>query len=109
MRRLIISSTYISPADLKTAVELVKSNSYAKIDLQNHIIVYPCSAGISEQDLLDEGMLGKWFIDHGFNVEFDVRDYEYKTKGTFNVRSMRKEGAGNTRYLRNRTVMTITW
>jgi hypothetical protein len=109
MKRLISSSTYISPADLKTAVELVKSNNYAKIDLQNHIIVYPCSTGISEQDMLDEGMLGSWFVEHGFNVEFDVRDYEYKTKGTFNVHSMRKEGAGNTRYLRNRTVMKITW
>ena len=54
-------------------------------------------------------VLADWYIDHGFNVDIEVKDVDYITKGSLNYRSMTLENAGNKRTLRNRTVMTITW
>ena len=109
MKRYIISSSDISNATLQQAIKLVKCFKHTDYDLDNHCIVVPLTPGIEESDLMQEGMLGKWFTDNGFDISFDTGDFEYTTKGTFNSRSMTKEGAGNKRYLRNRLIMTITW
>lgn len=79
------------------------------IDLDNHLMVIPFSSGTTKEDLFEEGMLGDWFIQNGFKVDTEVRDFEYSTKGTFNPRSMTRYNAGNKRYLKNRVVLTITW
>ena len=107
MKRYVKANT-ISKDILQKAIGFAESNKRSKIDLQNHIIQIPASAGVTEDLLMEDGMLGKWFVDNGFDVSFEVGDFEYTTKGEFNVRSMRKS-RGHTAYLRNRTIMTITW
>ena len=78
------------------------------IDLDNHKIIIPFSSGVTEQDLMEPGMLGEWFKSNGFDISFRNGDVEYQTKGNFNTASMRKE-KGHTAYLRNRLIMTAIW
>ena len=78
------------------------------IDRENQVITYVCCKGATQRMLTEEGMLGDWFIKNGFNVDFEVRDVEYVTKGTFDYHSVTNY-RGHKAYLRNRTVMTITW
>ena len=109
MKRYIRSSGDISYSTLKQAMDLVKCFNHTEYDIDNHRIVVPLSPGNTEDELMQDGMLGKWLVDNGFDVSFTAGDFEYTTKGTFNARAMRKENAGNKRYLRNRLIMTITW
>lgn len=113
MKRYIKASEI--PFDIiRQAEEQARSSGDSKgtiIDIPNHKIVIVFGAGVSdESDLFDPEIgLGTWFIQNGFNVDTEVRDVEYLTKGTFNARAMRRENAGNRRVLKNRLVMTITW
>ena len=108
MKRYIKSTTEISDATLQQAVAMVKSNRQAVVDLANHSIIVPCSSGVTEEDLMSEGMMGRWFEDHGFDVSFSTGDFEYTTKDQFNPRSMSRS-SGHKSYLRNRLIMKITW
>ena len=109
MKRYIRSSGDIPYPTLKEAMDMVKGFDRTEYDIDNHRIVVPLSPGITEDEIMQEGMLGPWFIDHGFDLSFTTGDFEYITKGTFNTRAMRREGASSKKYLRNRTIMTITW
>ena len=109
MKRYIRSSDDISYALLKQAMDMVKCFDHTEYDIANHRIVVPLSPRTTQDDIMQEGMLGKWFVDNGFELSFTTGDFEYLTKGTLNTRAMRREGAGNKRYLRNRIIMTITW
>lgn len=109
MKIYVSSSDNISYDVLKRAMDMVKCFDHTEYDIDNHRIVVPLSSGTTEDDVMSEGMLGSWLAENGFNLSFTVGDFEYLTKGTLNTRAMRREGAGNKRYLRNRTIMTITW
>lgn len=109
MKIYVSSSNNISSDLLNQAMDMVKCFDHTEYDIDNHRIVVPLSSGITEDDIMQEGMLGSWLTEHGFDVSFTVGDFEYLTKGTLNTRAMRREGVGNKRYLRNRTIMTITW
>ncbi len=109
MKRYVRSSETLSSTVLHQAIDMIKCFDHTEYDVDNHRIVVPLSPGVTEDELMQDGMLGKWFVDHGFNLSFTVGNFEYTTKGTFNSRAMRRENAGNTRYLRNRLIMTITW
>lgn len=109
MKIYVSSSNNISSDLLERAIDMVKCFDHTEYDIDNHRIVVPLSSGITEDDIMGEGMLGSWLTENGFDVSFTVGDFEYLTKGTLNTRAMRREGVGNKRYLRNRTIMTITW
>ena len=113
MKRYIRASE-ISNDILKQAIEHAESSGDSRgtvIDVPNHRIVIVFGAGITKDNgVFDPEIgLGTWFIEHGFNVDAEVKDVEYLTKGTLNTRAMRRENVGNRRVLRNRLVMTITW
>ena len=81
------------------------------IDIENHIITIPFSAGRTEDDineLMESGSLCNWYIENGFNVSFEVRDVEYMTKATVTSRSLIYNKPRKA-FLRNRLVATITW
>lgn len=111
MKRYIKTSEI--PFDIiHQAEEQARSSGDSKgtiIDIPNHTIVIVFGLGVTEEMLREPGMLADWYIDHGFNVDIEVKDVDYITKGTLNYRSMTLENAGNKRTLRNRTVMTVTW
>jgi len=109
MKRYIKSTNNISPELLMQTKDMLSCFKHTNFDIDNHRIVVPLYPGAIEDDLMQEGMLGKWLVDNGFDVSFTTGDYEYLTKGRFNARAMRREGAGDKRYLRNRLIMTITW
>lgn len=107
MKRYIKSST-ISKSIVDQAVEFAEGFKGSTVDLDNHIITIPFGSDSTVDFVMDDGMLGKWFEDNGFDISFEKRDVEYMTKGEFNPRSMTKY-KGRTAYLRNRLVMTATW
>lgn len=94
---------------INQGIDFVKTLPHTDIDLENHKIVVPFSKGTTEEDLMQEGMLGYWFVNHGFNVFFEYGDYEYTTKPTWTNYKGWNRASGHTAYLRNRTIMTITW
>ena len=93
---------------IKKAVDFAKDRKGSKIDLDNHVIVIPFSKDITEDDLMSDGMLGKWFTDNGFKIEFSRGDVDYTTQDKFNSRSMNRT-RGQKAYLRDRLIGTITW
>ena len=86
----------------------VKPLKGATFDDKNHKIVIPFPKGTTEEELMSDGMLGKWFVDNGFDISFETGDYEYTTKGEFNTRSMIKY-KGRQAFLRDRLIATVTW
>ena len=78
------------------------------IDKVNRVITYVCGKNVTASMLMEEGMLGDWFIKNGFKVAFERRDVEYTTKPTFDCHSCTTY-RGHKAYLRDRIVMTITW
>ena len=111
--KLYIRASQISNDIINQAIYHAESSGDSRgtiIDIPNRKIVLVFGAGVDEDGLFDPEIgLGTWFTNNGFNVETEVKDVEYVTKGTLNTRAMRREGAGNKRVLRNRLVMTITW
>lgn len=93
---------------INKAVYHAECIKHSKIDTENHIIEIPFGYSDKEETLMEEGMIGKWFADNGFNVSFRKGDYEYQTKGEFNSIAMLKT-KGHTAYLRNRLILTATW
>lgn len=103
-----IRCTEIPQSILQQAIEFAEGFKGSTVDLANHRITIPFGSDSTVDFLMDDGMLGRWFADNGFDISFEKRDVEYTTKGDFNVRSMIKY-KGRTAYLRNRLVMTATW
>lgn len=61
----------------------------------------------TEELLMSEGMLGRWFADRGYDVSFTRGDFEYTTKPEWtNYRGIERS-KGHKAYLRNRLIMTI--
>lgn len=98
----------VSQQAIKKAVEFAESHKGSVIDLDGHKIVIPFSKDSTEEDLMSDGMLGKWFIDNGFDISFEKRDVEYVTKDKFSVRGMNRT-KGHKANLKDRLVGTITW
>jgi len=98
----------ISGDILWQAYNHVKPFKGATFDDENHKIIIPFPKGTTEEELMSDGMLGKWFVDNGFDISFETGDYEYATKGEFNPRSMTKY-KGRQAFLRDRLIATITW
>lgn len=92
--------------NLNEIEQMLKGMRYFISDDNSYIdVILP--SGFTESTLMSEGMLGKWFEDHGYNVSFRTGDYEYTTKPEItNYRSMEKR-KGHTAFLRNRCIMTI--
>ncbi len=70
-------------------------------------VLIACPKGITQEDMLEDGYLGNYFVNEGFVVTFSTGDFEYTTKpACYNYR-----GAGyfkgHKAYLRNRLIMTI--
>jgi hypothetical protein len=103
-----IRCTEIPKSTLDQAVEFAEGFKGSTVDLANHRIVIPFGPDSTVEFVMDDGMLGKWFADNGFDISFEKRDVQYLTKGEFNTRSMIKY-KGRPAYLRNRLVMTATW
>lgn len=107
MKRYIKSST-IPETTLNQAIKFAEGIKHSTVDLNNHIIIIPFGSTSTEDILMSEGMLGKWFADNGFDIKFSRGDYEYQTQGEFNHRSLTKY-KGHKAFLRNRLIATITW
>lgn len=94
---------------------LIQAFNHAKsfkghiIDESNHTIIIPFNKGITEQDVMDDGMIGKWFIDNGFHVSFEIRDFEYTTKDTWINYKGFTRSKGHKATLKNRLIATITY
>ena len=110
MKRYIKStSSTIRLSDIQSELEaMLKTRKYYNLDYDRNILEMPCSAGITESDMLAEGMLGDWFKQKGFNVSFRKGDFEYTTKPTWINYRGSVQSKGHTAYLRNRLIMTIT-
>ena len=106
--KLYIRSS-ISPDIISQAENLIKSLKGSYVDRENHEIVVVFPPHATKEQVMDEGMLGKWFVDHGFDVSFEVKDVEYQTQGEWtNYRGWVREKP-HTAYLRNRLVLTARW
>lgn len=79
------------------AVELTNTIKHAVIDIENNKMVLPMPKGITEAEMMEDGMMGKWFADNGFTISFKICDFAYQPRYR------------HTSYLRNRLVMTVTW
>lgn len=98
----------VSQQAIDQAIKFANGFKGSVVDLNNHTIIIPFSKDSTEEDLMSDGMLGKWFVDNGFDVSFEKKDVEYTTKDKFSTRSMNRT-KGHSAYLRNRLVATITW
>jgi hypothetical protein len=92
---------------IKKACDFAYGFKQSVVDTNNRKIVIPYPSGMTVEDINSPGMLGAWFTEHGFNSEYEVRDFEYETKNGTNT-----FGGGwrpKKSYLRNRLVGTYTW
>ena len=94
---------------LSEAVQHAEVFKGAMIDKDGRQIIIPFSKGITQEDVLSDTGLAKWYIDNGFNIAFTQGDYEYITKPQF----INYRGAvidkGHKALLRDRLIATITW
>ena len=105
MKRYIRSSaTNRIQANLAEIEEMLGRLKYVVDDDEIRVAF---SASDTPESLMDEGMIGRWFADRGYDVSFHRGDFEYTTKPDWiNYRgSIRSKG--HTAYLRNRLIMTI--
>ncbi len=109
MKRMIRASKEITPQVLREVEDQIKLLRGSSIDRDNHIVTVVFPKGFSEDEAMEDGMLGSWFKDKGFNVSFSQGDYEYTTQDTWrNARGWNRE-KGHKAYLRDRLIMTATW
>ena len=107
MKRYIKSST--AEDVLEQAINFASRFKGSQVDKANHVIIIPFSKGTTEEDLMEPGMLGAWFRDNGFDVEFSTGDMEYTTKPEWmNYRGW-VQSKGHSAMLRNRTIGKFTW
>lgn len=104
-----IRANSIPNSVLDQAVKFAEDHKGGTVDLDNHIMTIPLSSGSVEDDLMSEGMLGRWYEDNGFTVSFSTGDVEYITQPKWtNYRGWNQQ-SGHKAYLRNRLIMTVTW
>lgn len=96
----------VSYEDVKKACEFANRFKQSVVDVKNKKIVIPYSPGMTEKEITSPGMMGAWFTEHGFNSEYEVRDFEYTTLSGFVTYTGIKPKKA---YLRNRLVGTYTW
>ena len=83
------------------------------IDIPNHRMEIVWYKGATEDKIMEEGCMGDWLKQRGFNLSFEVKDVPYTTQSR--TREGCRFGAlgsnipAHTAYLRNRLVMTVTW
>ena len=106
MKRYIRCS--VSKDIITKAVEFAEDFKGATIDLENHMITIPFASGVTEELVMEPGMLGDQFVQNGFDASFEINDVEYETKPEMNYRSMTRT-KGHKAYLRNRLIGTFTW
>ena len=94
---------------IEQAVEFAKGFKGNRIDTEEHMIIIPFGKDTTEEEVMGEGMLGKWFADNGFDITFSTGDIEYMTKGGWMNYSGWVKESGHKAYLRNRLIATITW
>ena len=99
----------IEESTIRSAIDFANGFRGSEINLEERRIVIPFSRGVDQEELMQEGMLGKWFSDNGFNISFRTGDVEYTTQDSW----MSYKGAirqrGRRANLRNRLIMTATW
>lgn len=94
---------------IQLAIEYASKFKGYTIDIENHIITFPFSAGRTMDDISELMEYGcKWYVDNGFEISFEIRDVEYMTKPTVSSRSLIYNKPRKA-FLRNRLVATITW
>ena len=110
MKRYIkFTTSNIRLSDIRSELEpLLKSRKYYNLDYDNNVLEIPLSTGITEEEMLEPGMLGDWFKQKGFNVSFHTGDFEYTTKPTWINYRGSVQSKGHTAFLRNRLIMTVT-
>lgn len=78
-----------------------------KYRVEDDCVVVCLCKGATEDFLMSEWGLAKYFVDEGFEVSFTTGDFEYITKPVcYNHRGM-DWFKGHKAYLRNRLIMTI--
>ena len=108
MKRYIKSST-IADNILQQAINFANRFKGSQVDTSNHTIIIPFSKGMTEEELMEPGMLGSWFQENGFNVEFSTGDMEYTTKPQWmNYRGW-VQSRGHSAMLRDRVIGKFTW
>lgn len=78
-------------------------------DEQAHQIRVVMPKNAEESDIMDDGMIGSWLVEHDFEVSLERGDWEYMTNTTALNRRAATYQKGHKAYLRNRIIMTITW
>lgn len=108
MKRMIVSASITNDV-LQQAFDFAKRFKGAELDEANRTIIIPFSKGTTEEDLMEPGMLGAWFRDNGFDVEFSKGDMEYTTKPEWmNYRGW-VQSKGHKAMLRDRVIGKFTW
>lgn len=96
-------------SDIRSELEpILKSRKYYNLDYDNNVLELPLSVGITEEEMMEPGMLGDWFKQKGFNVSFRTGDFGYTTKPTWINYRGSVQSKGHTAFLRNRLIMTVT-
>ena len=109
MKRWIHAASEITPQVLSEVEDQIKSLRGSYIDRDNHVVVVPFPKGFTEEEVMQEGMLGDWFVKKGFQASFEQGDHEYITQPEWiNYRgSVRSKG--HKAYLRDRLIGKFTW
>ena len=94
---------------INQAVSFAETFKYSKIDLGNREIIIPFDKNITEEDVMAPGMIGRWYRDNGFDIEFTVGDYDYTTKDVWTNYKGWNRQSGHQAWLRNRLIATIHW
>jgi len=99
----------ISGEVLHKAYTLAYNRKGFIFDDANKYMEIPFDKGVTEDLVMEDGMLGKWLVDNGFSVRFEVKDVPYQTKGGWlNYRGLERY-KGHEAYLRNRLVAIVEW
>ena len=109
MKRYIRATTI--PDDVvKQAISYLEGSGDkgSVFDIPNHRMEIVWYKGATEDKIMEEGCMGDWLRQRGFNLSFEVKDVPYTTKPTYDAHSATNY-RGHTAYLRNRLVMTVTW
>ena len=104
-----IRGTILDKDIIKQAVEFVRCFRGCHVDIPNCTIVVPLDAGMSKEQFMAEGMLGDWFIQHGFDISWSHGDHEYETQPEWRNSYAWNRNKGRKAYLRDRDIATITW
>ena len=109
MKKWIHAKTEIDNETIQEARKFAERFKGSIFDEAEHYILIPFSKGATEEELMSDLGLGKWFQDNGFDIEFHKGDAEYTTKPTWmNYRGW-TQSKGHTAMLRDRLIMEARW